>query len=171
MKIEADITTALLDGDKSYRLNGSLVDINSILRCADIDTVRLSFFSNESSLLSVRKSLEALKTIQASLYLCIHCSDSWADPSHQNIPREWSFKDKKELKSCFIDYLIEIFEAVRESGVEVRKVQVGNEISNGMLWPYLNSPYDYVDFIKTAHMLCREYFPLALIVLHTDLSY
>ncbi len=171
MKIEADITTALLNKNNCYQLNGSNVDINEVLQYADIDTVRLSFFSHKSTLFSLKETLELLKSVKVGVYLCIHCSDYWADPSHQEIPKEWDFKDLKELKSCFVSYLIEIFEAVRDSGVNVRKIQVGNEISNGLLWPYLNSPYQYVDFIKTAHLLCRQYFPSALIVLHTDLSY
>lgn len=171
MKINADITTALFDKEMFYRLNGESADINAILNYADIDTVRLSFFSNTSTLSTITQTLDSIKKIQANLYLCVHCSDSWADPSHQNIPKEWDFKDARGLKECFIDYLMTIFKAVRDSGVRVRMVQVGNEISNGLLWPYLNTPYEYVDFIKTAHRLCRQYFPAALIVLHTDLSY
>lgn len=171
MKINGDITTALFNREMQYSLNDTNVDINAVLKYADIDTVRVSLFSNQSSLLNIKDTLESIKEIQAAIYLSIHCSDSWADPSHQEIPREWNFRDKKELKGCFINYLVEIFEAVRDSGVEVRMIQVGNEISNGLLWPYLYSPYEYVDFIKTAHMLSRAYFPAAKIVLHTDLSY
>jgi arabinogalactan endo-1,4-beta-galactosidase len=67
--------------------------------------------------------------------------------------------------------LVAIFESVKSKDINVQYVQVGNEISNGLLLPYLGSPYEYVDFIKTAHYLCRQYFPAAKIVLHTDLSY
>jgi len=221
MKIQADITTCLLDRLPPFYLNEKEVCLADILNVASIDTLRLSIFSQNSSLLSFEKSLEMLdlstrvrllspqitqinaetrshianyqknslcksakicgqstcetapveNTIKQGLYLCIHCSDTWADPSHQDIPAAWNFSDMKGLKFCFVDYLTFIFETVKAKNINVRYIQVGNEISNGLLWPFLRSPYEYVDFVKTAHYLCRQYFPTAAIVLHTDLSY
>ena len=174
MKIQSDITTCFLDSLPPFYLHGREACLADVLDEASIDTLRLSFFSHNSSLLTVEKSLSLLQqtdTIQRSLYLCVHCSDTWADPSHQDIPHSWNFSDMKSLKSCFLDYLTAIFEAVKSKNINVRYVQVGNEISNGLLWPFLRSPYEYVDFVKTAHYLCRRYFPSAAIVLHTDLSY
>ena len=171
MKIQADITTYLLDSFAPYYLHGKEVGVKEILDFAGIDTLRLSVFTPTSQLLTIEKSLSIFDEIQANMYLCVHCSDTWADPSHQKIPEAWSFATVKELKTCFVDYLVEIFEAIKQKNIAVRYIQVGNEISNGLLWEYLRSPLDYADFIITAHYLCRHYFPEAQIVLHTDLSY
>ena len=174
MKLQADATTYLLDSPAPFYVNGNMLGLAEVLDRATIDCLRVSFFAPNSPLLPVQRTLDLFGQAgmqQKSLYLCVHCSDTWADPSHQDIPASWNFSNIKQLKSCFIDYLISIFEAVQSTNINVRYVQVGNEISNGLLWPYLSSPYEYVDFIKTAHYLCRQYFPSARIVLHTDLSY
>ena len=174
MKIQADITTYLIDNFSPYYIHGKEVGIKEILAFAGIDTLRVSVFSQTSPLLTIDKSLsvfDALDGSQTNLYLCVHCSDTWADPSHQTIPEAWSFASVKELKTCFIDYLVSIFETIKSKNITVKYLQVGNEISNGLLWSYLRSSLEYVDFIITAHYLCRYYFPDAKIVLHTDLSY
>jgi arabinogalactan endo-1,4-beta-galactosidase len=176
MKYQADITTYLLNPDEKnvFFVNNTKTDFAAILKASDLSTLRLSFFSEDSALLPIGKSLQILKQVKqsnSSLYLCVHCSDSWADPSHQVVPASWSFSNKNELMKVFLEYLESIFGQVKNTGVEVKIVQVGNEISNGLLWPHLTKPYEYVNFIKAAHALSRHYFPQAQIVLHTDLSY
>jgi arabinogalactan endo-1,4-beta-galactosidase len=176
MKIQADITTFLLNpsGQNRYFFNHKETGIDELLRAADIDTLRLSFFTDESSLLPVDESIRhinTLKNVPRSFYLCLQCSDTWADPSHQVPPGSWNFSGRKSLMDVSLDYLSSVFERVKATGCNVRYIQVGNEISNGLLWPHLAKPYDYVNLIKEAHRLCRQYFSGALIVLHTDLSY
>ena len=172
-KLQADVTT-YMSSRVPFFLNNKKTGIAETLDLAGIDTLRLSVFSQTSELLTIDESLSLYDIVSVEkqmLYLCVHCSDTWADPSHQQIPKAWSFANAKQLKTCFTDYLISIFNKVKERGIHVKYIQVGNEISNGLLWPFLGKPYEYVEFIKTAHILCREYFPSALIVLHTDLSY
>lgn len=176
MKIQADITTYCISKNTHtpFSIHGIQKSFPEIIDFLNIDTLRLSFFSNESPLLSIDDSIKIIQEFNAnpiSLFLCVHCSDSWADPSHQKIPKSWSFFDKKGLMECFSQYLISIFEKISDIGVHVKFIQVGNEISNGLLWPYLESPHEYVNFIKYAHILCRQYFPNAKLILHTDLSY
>jgi arabinogalactan endo-1,4-beta-galactosidase len=176
MKIQADITTYLLNSSakNSFYINQKETGLDDILKAADIDSIRLSFFSDASALLPIDESIRLLKTLKnhrRSFYLCIQCSDTWADPSHQRPPKSWDFSGKKSLMDAFVEYLASIFERVKTTGSIVRYIQIGNEISNGILWPHLTKPYEYVNFIKTAHQLCRHYFPEAQIVLHTDLSY
>jgi arabinogalactan endo-1,4-beta-galactosidase len=148
--------------------------LDSLLQAAGIDTLRLSFFTDRSEVAPIARSLELAQSLGAegrSLYLCMHCSDAWADPSHQQVPEEWDYSGKKALGRVFLTHLESIFQQVKDTGTTVRFIQVGNEISNGMLWPYYAEPYDYVGLVKAAHSLCRHYFPGALIVLHTDLGY
>jgi arabinogalactan endo-1,4-beta-galactosidase len=176
MKIQADITTYLLNTshERSFYINQKEAGLEDILKEADIDTVRISFFSDESPILPVDASIHLLNTLKnddRSFYLCLQCSDTWADPSHQWPPGAWEFSGKKSLMEVFLGYISSILEKVKATGCNVSYIQVGNEISNGLLWPHLAKPYDYVNFIKPAHRLCRQYFPGARLVLHTDLSY
>ena len=171
MKIQADITTSLLHSYRGFGVNDKCMDLNEMLRFAHIDCVRVAIFTDQSSLLPTETSIDTIRQLDTDLYLCVHCSDTWADPSHQEIPSKWDFKDIRHLKQRFIHYLTSIFERVKGTGKRIRYIQVGNEISNGMLWPFLTEPYQYIEFIKVAHILSRSFFPQAQIILHTDLSY
>lgn len=171
MKIQADITTYLVDKDNHFFINGEEVSLSAILSILSIDTLRLAVFSNDSYLTDTEESLKLVKSLNKKLYLDIHCSDTWADPSHQEIPKSWDFIYVDDLRRCFISYIIDIFNKVLKYDLDVKFIQIGNEISNGLLWPYLSSPNEYISFLKIAHLLCRQFFPKAKIILHTDLSY
>lgn len=64
-----------------------------------------------------------------------HYSDTWADPGHQWMPGAWKGKSHEELVEAVFEYTRDTIAAFREAGVLPDMVQVGNEISNGMIWP------------------------------------
>ena len=67
--------------------------------------------------------------------LNFHYSDTWADPGKQFIPKAWEGKSHEELVQAVFDYTRDSIAAFREAGVLPDMVQVGNEITHGMLWP------------------------------------
>lgn len=67
--------------------------------------------------------------------LDFHYSDTWADPGKQFIPRAWEGKSHKELVRAVRDYTRDTIIAFRDAGVMPDMVEIGNEISIGMLWP------------------------------------
>jgi len=61
-----------------------------------------------------------------------HYSDFWADPSKQMEPKAWdhtSLKDKQQLITTFTT---ECLQMLKDGGVNVGMVQVGNETNNGI---------------------------------------
>jgi arabinogalactan endo-1,4-beta-galactosidase len=64
-----------------------------------------------------------------------HYSDSWADPGKQYPPAAWSGKSHEELVQAVTDYTRDTIAAMRDAGVLPDMVQIGNEITPGMLWP------------------------------------
>lgn len=64
-----------------------------------------------------------------------HYSDTWADPGKQYIPKAWEGKTQDQLVTAVYEYTKETMLAFEEAGVYPDMVQIGNEISNGMLWP------------------------------------
>ncbi|WP_321996364.1 glycosyl hydrolase 53 family protein [Draconibacterium orientale] len=64
-----------------------------------------------------------------------HYSDTWADPAKQFIPKAWEGLSHETLVDSVYEYTRQTMIAFREAGVFPEMVQVGNEISNGMLWP------------------------------------
>jgi arabinogalactan endo-1,4-beta-galactosidase len=175
MKIHADITTYLLKETKQEYSHeyGKVTQVKSLLDFAGVEHIRVSMFSNESSLLSIYETIDRLGEFDknVSLFLDVHCSDVWADPSHQSPLQAWKRFDEAELINLFIQYLEDLFIKIENLRIPLTYIQVGNEISNGMLWPYVTKHHDLINFLKVAHQLCRSYFPDSKIVLHTDLSY
>lgn len=74
---------------------------------------------------------------QAGMQLLVdfHYSDSWADPAKQTIPASWRADTSNEaLADSVYQYTLRSLTQLREAGAEADYVQVGNEISYGMLW-------------------------------------
>jgi arabinogalactan endo-1,4-beta-galactosidase len=67
--------------------------------------------------------------------LDIHYSDFWTDPGKQIMPKAWVGLDDDELKQKMYDYTIEVLEAFKEADAYPTMIQVGNELTNGLLWP------------------------------------
>lgn len=70
------------------------------------------------------------------IILDIHYSDFWADPGKQFLPKAWKDLSFEEVEQKVYEHTKDIFKVIREHNFPVDYVQVGNEITNGMLWPY-----------------------------------
>lgn len=66
--------------------------------------------------------------------LDLHYSDFWTDPGKQYKPKAWRELTVPELKQKMYDYTVSVMEALRDAGTVPTMVQVGNELSNGILW-------------------------------------
>lgn len=76
-----------------------------------------------------------IKAAGATFLLCIHLSDTWADPQHQEIPVAWRNLDFDGLEKQVERYTYETIKAFKDAGAMPDWVQVGNEITRGTLWP------------------------------------
>lgn len=75
-----------------------------------------------------------------------HYSDTWADPAKQFVPKAWEGKTQKEVEELVFSYTKKTMEAFREANVSPDMVQIGNEISNGMIQPYGKLPENWEHF-------------------------
>ncbi|MEN3304618.1 MAG: arabinogalactan endo,4-beta-galactosidase [Micromonosporaceae bacterium] len=69
------------------------------------------------------------------ILLDVHYSDFWADPGHQNTPAAWQGQDLPTLASTVRRYTRGLVADFARQGTPLDMVQVGNEITGGMLWP------------------------------------
>ena len=67
--------------------------------------------------------------------LDFHYSDSWADPGKQNPPAAWAGLNHAQLTDSVCRYTSGVIAALRSAQVLPDMVQIGNEITAGMLWP------------------------------------
>ena len=107
--------------------------------------------------------------------LDFHYSDTWADPGKQFIPKRWEQADAQQLADSVYSYTLASLQAMKKAGVVPELIQVGNEITNGMLWPIGKLDPSSVDgwdvlcnFLKAGCKACREVCPEAQIIIHTE---
>ena len=113
------------------------------------------------------------------LLLDFHYSDFWADPGKQIIPKAWSGYDLDALTGKVYEFTKESLIKSKDAGVLPELIQVGNEITNGMLWPIgklkreSRMKPDYSAFLRLVDAgcrACREISPEAKILLHLERS-
>ena len=78
--------------------------------------------------------------------LDFHYSDTWADPGKQFLPKAWEGKSHAELVEAVFAYTRDTLAAFHEAGVGPDMVQIGNEISHGLLWPDGKLPGNWDNF-------------------------
>ena len=113
------------------------------------------------------------------LLLDIHYSDTWTDPGQHSTPSSWTVTSA--LGDSVYNYTKRVLSAMTAAGATPDFIQVGNEVTYGMLWPtghcYPNGT-DYgsgtfanlANYLKRGISACREVCPAAQIVVHTEMS-
>lgn len=89
-------------------------------------------YSDEASMLTLARRAHAAGM---DIALCLHYSDFWAEPSHQATPAAWAGQSLEELAGTVRAYTADLLRALERQGTPARIVQVGNEVTNGILWP------------------------------------
>ncbi len=67
-----------------------------------------------------------------SCMIDFHYSDFWADPSKQMCPKEWKGMTLNEKSDALYEYTKDALKQLLDDGVDVKMVQLGNEITSGM---------------------------------------
>ncbi|WP_025678997.1 arabinogalactan endo-beta-1,4-galactanase [Paenibacillus massiliensis] len=75
------------------------------------------------------------KKLGMSVMLTLHYSDSWADPGKQNKPYAWRNHNFQQLMDAVWSHTVYVMNTMKNKGVTPDWVQIGNETSDGMLWP------------------------------------
>ena len=114
------------------------------------------------------------------IMLDIHYSDFWVDPSKQTVPKAWKDLTFEELVKKVNSYTLEILSTAKSRDIDIEFIQVGNEITYGMLWPHAKlmgkegerTNYDkLIKIIKSGCSACRAVYPQAKLILHLEKSY
>lgn len=165
-----------------YYDNGEERDLLAIMKSYDVDTIRIrlwndpwsetgeSYGAGENDL---KTSLEIAKRVTAAgfgVLLNFHYSDFWADPGKQIKPKAWADYGVKELEQAVYDYTLESMQTFLDAGVNITMVQVGNELSNGLLWPEGKVPnYDNIaTFVNAGIHAVRKADATIPVMIHLD---
>ena len=127
----------------NYSMNGKTVPPVKLFRDAGFDWARLRLFHTptghgaQCTDLPYTAALgKLLVDAGFKLLLDIHYSDTWADPGKQTTPKAWEKLDFLSLEKAVYEYTRETVQSFIKAGAEPDMVQVGNEITPGMLWEH-----------------------------------
>ena len=186
MGADISLSSAIVESGAHYRdADGREQPLCKILAEAGVNTVRIRLFHDYTSLSGtpcgrldterVADMIGEAKQYGLKVILDLHYSDTWADPGNQSVPHAWKDFSFDEVKTAVYDYTRGVLCFIRDKGLSVDYIQIGNEINNGFLFPYgqIDWKEQETSFDRLAELLsqgsraAREVFPGCQIILHT----
>lgn len=134
--------------------NGTTTDALLLLKQKGVNAVRIRAFVNPNSNFlwtkprgydvmlgyadtkGVLYTAKRAKDMGFKISVVFHYSDHFADPQYQDIPEQWTDASATELEKYVYDYTYYLMNELAAEGVYPEWVEVGNEITNGVLFPY-----------------------------------
>ena len=167
---------------------GNTVDALDFMKANGWDCIRIRLFVNphkapgENKGEGVCQDLDYVKGLGKKVkakgmkvMLDFHYSDTWADPGKQFMPSDWKDHSVEALCDSIYSHTASSLRAMKEAGAEPELIQVGNEITNGMLWPVGKINHTEKDnwdvlcrMIESGTKACREVCPKSRIIIHTE---
>ncbi|KAI1326251.1 glycoside hydrolase family 53 protein [Xylariaceae sp. FL0255] len=131
--------------------SGTKEALETIIKASGANTVRQRVWVADSSTYNLDYNLEIAARAKAAglnIYLDLHLSDTWADPSDQTIPAGWP-TDIDDLTWELYNYTLALSNSFAAAGITPSIISIGNEITDGLLWP----TGKYTDFYNVASLL------------------
>ena len=88
-----------------------------------------------SDLADVAKTIKRAKDAGMTVNLDVHYSDTWADPSKQDLPKAWENLPLSTLKDSVYNYTLAVLNYLKKQNLTPEMIQVGNENNNGICFP------------------------------------
>ncbi len=138
------ITEMEAAGNKFYDKNGTETECLQLLKNTGFNAARFRVWVDPSTYPDLNgycdkaDVVEKAKRAQALGYhimIDFHYSDGWADPKQQRKPKVWTdIETIDELAQAAADHTTDVLQALKDAGVSVAWVQIGNETMGGMMF-------------------------------------
>lgn len=137
-------------GVKFYDFDGNEAPIYKVLKDAGVNWIRLrvwndpydvnnnTYAGGDCSEANVVQMAKDASKYGLKVLLDFHYSDFWADPAKQPLPKAWEDQTGDSLAKSVYNYTSKVLTDLKNAGVDVGMVQVGNEITNGVFGIYSN---------------------------------
>jgi arabinogalactan endo-1,4-beta-galactosidase len=160
----ADISTAdeLEKKGVCFYDNGQQDDLFSIMKRKGVNMIRLRLWNDPydgegnpygggTNDFAVTERLSRRAKDQGmDVLLDFHYSDFWADPGKQFVPKAWRNLSIDKLEKEVYCYTYSVVSRLISKGLRPAMVQIGNEITNGLLWD-LGKLSDYGNMARLLH--------------------
>ena len=167
-------------GLKVYNYKGEEREATALMKEMGLSAVRLRVWvdpqehggwCNKEDV--VKKALRA-KELGMDIMIDFHYSDWWADPAHQTLPKAWAKHKYKQLLTDVTLHTKDVLQSLKENNITIRWVQVGNETSDGFMWPagqLSANPKQYAGLFKAGYDAVKEVMPETKVIVHLDNGY
>ena len=164
-------------GEKLFNAAGEEREGTALMKELGMNAVRLrvwvdpskhgNWCSKEDLLVKCKRAA----ALDMEIMIDFHYSDYWADPSHQNIPEAWKNHSYEEMKQDVAAHTKDVLTLLKNNQINPKWVQVGNETSDGFLWPVGKAsvnPEQYAGLFKAGYDAVKEVFPETIVIVHLD---
>lgn len=166
------VTQMESEGVKFYTRGGEPSECMSLLKSYGMNSIRLRVWVDPNDGWCAKEDvlIKAKRAAALGMRIMIdfHYSDFWADPGKQNKPKAWENLPFEELTTALENHTKEVLRFLKEGGVSVEWVQVGNETGAGMLWPdgKFDNLANYAKLNNAGYDGVKSVFPNAKVVVH-----
>lgn len=156
-------------------------DLLVIMKRSGVNAIRLRIWNDPpGGFCNLERTVLMAKRIKAGGFhflLDFHYSDAWADPGQQRKPKAWVGLSFDELCDAVGAYTREVLTALKEVDALPDMVQIGNEITPGMLWDdgkvidEFNTEAQWQQFVrlvKAGVQAAKEINPSIDVMIHID---
>lgn len=155
--------------------NGEVTETTKLMKEYGMNATRLRVWVNPrdgfSSPEDVLKMAKRSQELGMPVMIDFHYSDWWADPGKQNPPEQWLGRNLEQTCRALAEHTRSTLQLLKDNGIDVKWVQVGNETTHGMLWPMGNfheNPRNYAELTKAGCKAVKEVYPEAKTIIHLD---
>lgn len=163
---------------------GVIVEPLELFKETGMNSARLRLFVNPDTSSDACQNLsyvtalaKRIKEAGFTFMLDFHYSDTWADPIQQTKPATWNDLPFETLKDTLYTYTKNCLETLIAAGATPDYIQIGNEITSGMLWDDGRVNYNSTSnwnnlalLLGSASTACREVCPNAQLIIHIERS-
>ncbi|MCH5229871.1 MAG: glycosyl hydrolase 53 family protein [Muribaculaceae bacterium] len=165
-------------GIVNYNSEKQPMENTSLMKYFGLNVIRLKVWVNsENGFNTPRHVLEMARRAKSQgleIMIDFHYSDTWADPGHNNSPKEWEGLDIELVKGKLAEHTFSTLQLLKDNEINVKWVQVGNETTNGMVWPIGRIPdhmENYVALSNAGYDAVKKVYPEAVVITHLDDGY
>lgn len=169
-------------GGRFYDPDGREDDAINILARHGVNHIRLRLWNDPRSgageaygggscdLNTVMVLARRAKDLGLSWQLVFHYSDFWTDPGKQNLPKAWRGLSPAQLEKAVYSFTRDTLQSLQAQGLAPDLVSVGNEITNGLLWPNGKVPAweRIAQLVSCGIRAVRDTLPEAKALIHLD---
>lgn len=162
-------------GVQLYNAQGEPRENTVLMREYGLNAARFRVWVNPKDGFSSKEDVLKLalraKAQGMAIMIDFHYSDWWADPAKQNIPKAWQQMNYEQMRKALAQHTRETLQLLKDNGIDVKWVQVGNETTHGFLWPMARAEEQmqhYAGLTQAGYDAVKEIYPQAVCIVHLD---